>query len=242
MTAQHLLAVISAACLAIGVGLATWPWRQSGLRWTPTHSPRLVVNPLWLIGAGAGAVIGWVGFGSVWFSVLGGGVGAAGAIWLSRRMPDEQAKQQRLMTAEFPLVLGFMALVVESGTPVRFAAQAVAQVVDEPNAARLRGVLARCDVGFSEAEAWRALSKDLVWGDVAAELARCVETGAATGNTLRQAGAAASKTAAAAAIAQARGVGVSSTLPLVSCFLPAFLLVGVVPIIGGLIGGYMANF
>ena len=41
------------------------------------------------------------------------------------------------------------------------------------------------------------------------------------------------KSALAAAQARARRAGVSSVMPLMVCFLPAFLLIGVVPIIAG---------
>jgi len=39
---------------------------------------------------------------------------------------------------------------------------------------------------------------------------------------------------------RARRVGVRSVLPLMTCFLPSFLLLGVVPIIGGVVGHLFA--
>lgn len=43
------------------------------------------------------------------------------------------------------------------------------------------------------------------------------------------------------ALKQARTVGVRSVIPLMACFLPAFVLIGVVPIIAGLIQGFFAG-
>ncbi|MCL2782984.1 MAG: type II secretion system F family protein [Propionibacteriaceae bacterium] len=242
---SHILIIVSAAALVIGVALLVGTRRAAFLTnaASPTAAKRTdVIKPLYFAGAVAGAGLGWAVIGGGFVPVIGAAVGTAAAVWLQRRVPSQDAARQRQLVAEFPLVLGFLAAVVESGAPVRFAAEAVADVADAENAQRLRNVLARCDVGFTDAEAWRTLADDPVWGDVARELARCVITGAATGEVLRTTATQARKTAAAAAITQARSVGVASTLPLVCCFLPAFLLVGVVPIIGGLIGGYMTNF
>jgi len=195
-----------------------------------------------VMGAAAGAGLGWAFMGGGLSPWLGGGAGLVGALWLARRAPTRSAREQLEMTHDFPLVLSFLAAVVESGAPLRSAAAAVSLVADDQNGARLQRVLARCDVGFTDAEAWRALADDVLWGDVARELARCVDAGAAVAGVLRSAAERASKAQAADATARARAVGVSSTLPLVACFLPAFLLVGVVPIIGGLISGYMAGW
>jgi len=245
MTTSHILVTISAAALVLAVALLIGPRRTSVLLLHGASSPngrRLAVRPMHLIGAAGGGALGWVFFGGALAAGLAAGAGLGVAIWLGLRADPSDAAAKRELTKSFPLVLRFLAAVVQTGAPVRSAANAVCDVADEPNAGRLRSVLARCDVGFTDAEAWRTLADDPVWGDVARELSRCVETGAATGDVLLTAATQASKTAAASAITAARSVGVSSTLPLVCCFLPAFLLVGVVPIIGGLIGGYVSEF
>jgi len=231
---------------AAGVTLAVWVvWAPKRVaifspRWGPRGASQ-IIRPAYLVGLVAGAGFGWVLFGVAGL-VIGAVAGLAGGRWLATIVPAEDAKRHQRMVAEFPLVAGMLAAVVESGAPVRFAATAVSRVIDGPNGDILRGVVARCDVGLTDAEAWRTLAPDPVWGDLARELARCVDTGAATGKVLNSAAKQARKDAAAQAITQARSVGVTSTLPLVCCFLPAFLLVGVVPIIGGLIGNYVTGF
>lgn len=201
---------------------------------------RLPVAPISLLGAAVGAAIGWAVVGGALSLAIGAAAGFGASVWLTRQ-PAALTAAQHTATQQFPLVLEFLAAVIDSGAPVRFAAEVVAAVADDHNAGRLRSVLARCDVGFSDAEAWRTLADDPLWGHVAREVARCVDTGAAVADILRNAALQASKSAAATATAQARSTGVASTLPLVVCFLPAFLLVGVVPIIGGLIGNYLAG-
>jgi len=241
------LALLAAVALAIGIGLLTGQPRTVALKRTTGRADnpllqRLPLLPAGLIGAAAGGGLGWAFMGAGLSMWIGAGAGLAGAVWLVRRAAPADVKQRLLLEKQFPLVLNFLALVVESGAPFRVAARAVSQVADGPNAERLRSVIARCDVGFTDSEAWRTLIGDPVWGDVARELARCVDSGAAVGDVLRSAAVQAAKQHAAEANTRARRVGVSSTLPLVACFLPAFLLVGVVPIIGGLIGGYLAGW
>lgn len=242
MMTQHLLITASAGFAVAGLA-ALWPrrWAVLAPARSPWKLPAKPVQPLWLVGAAGGGGLAWALFGGAFFAAVGAGVGLAGAVWLQRTIPTKDSLLNQQLVAGFPLVLGFLAAVVEAGAPVRFAAQAVADVVDEPNAQRLRAVLARCDVGFSDAQAWRLLGDDPVWSDIARDLSRCVETGTATREVLQAGAKQAGRSAAAAAITAARSVGVSSTLPLVCCFLPAFLLVGVVPIIGGLIGSYAAG-
>ena len=241
-------AMVAGVALATGVVLLMGSPRLAAVTALPPGRgessllQRLPLLPAGLLGGAAGAGLGWVFMGPGFSMWIGAGAGVAGALWLVGRVPAEAVKQRAAMAKEFPLVLNFLALVVESGAPVRVAARVVSQVADEPNAERLRAVLARCDVGFTDAEAWRTLIDDPVWGDVARELARCVDSGAAVGAVLRSASIQAAKQQAAEAVVRARKVGVSSTLPLVACFLPAFLLVGVVPIIGGLISGYIAGW
>jgi len=215
---------------------------RSGLLQSPRRLP-LATGSAWylaLLTAVAGAGIGWVVSG-LFGLLIGVGVGWALGWRLHHQSLAAEVEANRQLAAALPLVLNFLASVVDSGAPLRWAAESVSSVVDDLSARRLQQVLAHCEVGFSDAEAWQSLSDDPVWGEFARELSRCVESGSASAEILRAASKRAQKAQAAEAITKARSVGVASTLPLVSCFLPAFLLVGVVPIIGGLIGNYLSG-
>jgi len=235
--------LVASASITAAVWLLRFPQRlpldaPSG----PSRAANQLAQPAFLVGLLAGAGVGWALLGGALGVGVGAVAGLVGARWLLGLTPSGDVRKQKLIVQQYPLVLGLVARVVESGAPVRYAAEAVCQVVDGPGADALRGVVASCDVGFTDAEAWRGLAQDPVWGDVARELARCVDTGAATGRVLDSAAERATKAADAQAIIQARSVGVTSALPLVCCFLPAFLLVGVVPIIGGLVGNFIKGF
>jgi len=236
--------LVAAAALTIAVWLLCCP-RLPSLAPAETRKKSALsqwLTPMQLAAIAAGAGLGWIALGGVLGVVGGLGLGVVGGRWLLSQADGTEIKQKKQMIRDFPVVLGLLASIVESGAPVRFAAASLCEVVEGPAAQQLRGVVASCDVGFTDAEAWRTLVPDQVWGEVSRDMARCVDTGAATAAVLAAAAERASKSAAADSLAQARSVGVSSTLPLICCFLPAFLLLGVVPIIGGLIGGYMTNF
>lgn len=103
-------------------------------------------------------------------------------------------------------------------------------------------VLGHIQIGRGEDEAWQELARDPVlapvWGRVARDLARNAHSGAAIVGILRVLADQVRTERAAQVEKQARTVGVSSVLPLMACFLPAFVLVGVIPIIAGLAGSF----
>ena len=98
----------------------------------------------------------------------------------------------------------------------------------EPSAALLRDVEARLAVGFSEAEAWDGLRDHPVWGPAGRDLARGARTGEALAETLDMHADLARRVRRNHLTERAVG-------PMMGCFLPAFILSGVVPIIAGVL-------
>jgi pilus assembly protein TadC len=113
--------------------------------------------------------------------------------------------------------------------PVRQATRAVATAFDGPVSEDLAQVLLLVDLGISDAEAWRSLRSHSQWGGAAADLARSVESGTMMVEVLMHHAGAARDLRRSALEISAKPVGVRSVLPLMTCFLPAFLLLGVIP-------------
>jgi pilus assembly protein TadC len=105
----------------------------------------------------------------------------------------------------------------------------VVDAFDGPVAEDLGRVNALTALGVGDAEAWRALASHPQLGAAAADLARSVESGTLLVEGLRQHAVSARRQRRAALEVAARGVGVRSVLPLMCCFIPAFVLLGVVP-------------
>lgn len=149
-----------------------------------------------------------------------------------------QRRRTRALVAQLPGCLDLLGAALAAGVPLRAAVRHVARLVPEPSASVLAGVLGHLDIGRSDAQAWVTLRGHPVWGQTARDLARCADSGAAVAEILAVHAEEARARRRALREAAARTVGVRSVLPLVCCFLPAFVLVGVVPIIAATISTF----
>ena len=134
--------------------------------------------------------------------------------------------------------LDFLAVCLDVGRPMSLAVAAVAEASPEPSRALLRRVGAHLALGRAGPDAWEELRDDPVWGSVAVDIARAERSGTPVAALLRVHADDARRESRDAAIKAARTVGVRSVMPLMLCFLPSFILVGVVPIIAGLLRGF----
>ncbi|WP_461107259.1 type II secretion system F family protein [Tessaracoccus terricola] len=164
---------------------------------------------------------------------LGVGV-VAGLGWLWRAPATDPAlSRQQAGTLEL------LAACLEAGAPMRRAVDTVAAVSEEPTAGLLERVSGQLRLGRTEADAWAVLARDEVWGAVARDVARSSRSGTALADGLLVHAEDQRRRLEAEQTRTARSVGVRSVLPLMVCFLPAFVLVGVVPIIAGLLGNFL---
>ncbi|MDR0435759.1 MAG: type II secretion system F family protein [Propionibacteriaceae bacterium] len=168
----------------------------------------------------------------------------AGLIWTERlsdprrTVGSSAAGQANAERTGFAPTLELLAAVVRSGAPLRAATATVAAVVSGPVGQRLREIRALTDIGLGDAEAWRSLRDNPLWSEVARQIAHGADSGAGLDLVLRRAASRQRDRVAAELLVQARRVGAKSALPLVTCYLPAFMLVGVLPIIGSLASEY----
>lgn len=166
----------------------------------------------------------------------------AGAVWFHARLEPRQARvRRRAVTDDLPITLELMASCLDAGAPLRRAVAQVAQLCAPSTAVTLRGLDDAVRLGVHEPEAWGRLLDDPLWAPIATDMMRCADTGAAATEVLREHAADARRAAADARLAAARTVGVRSVLPLMVCFLPAFLLIGVVPIVASLLPKFLGH-
>lgn len=230
---------------ALAAGLAILSWRaRPGAR---LRSPPVPERPSRggtrgrrqrLVGAAAtagSALLLVVGLG--WWGIpAAAAVGIASYLVLGRLASAEMERQQERVFAQLPQACDLLAVALEAGLPLRRAVDVIAEVLGGPLGDLLAELAAKVQLGVEEAQAWRELgAAQPVLAALGREVARTVGSGVALSRSLRALGAESRKDAAAAAQVRARKVGVRSVLPLMVCFLPAFLLLGVVPIIGGVV-------
>jgi pilus assembly protein TadC len=165
--------------------------------------------------------------GLIWVAVpIMAITGSLGLGWLEPR--SARARRQQLIM-EVPQALELLAACLAAGLPARTACAAVVQAFDGPVADDLGRVLALMQLGVGDASAWRAIHDHPQLGMAAADLARSVESGTSMVEGLQSHARAARETRRAALQVRARAVGVRSVLPMMICFLPSFILLGIVP-------------
>ncbi|MEU5159181.1 type II secretion system F family protein [Streptomyces sp. NPDC020875] len=195
---------------------------------------------------GWGPSLGVLGALTGGYALVGGAAGilagavAAGAwyLWRRHRGPGGRAEDDPAVR-QLPLAADLLAACVAAGAGPREAAGAVGESLGGPLGARLSRTAAELRLGGEPAGAWGGLAR--IPG--AGELARCLEradaTGApAAGPVARQAHRLRAERARSAA-ARARRAQVLVTAPVGLCFLPAFLAVGVGPVVIGLAAGLL---
>jgi Flp pilus assembly protein TadB len=153
----------------------------------------------------------------------------------TRTMESRDARQRREdLERQAPLLADLLAATLASGAPMRPALAAVGAAIGEPSLGALRPVLAAIDLGADPAVAWRTADGPLA--TVAAAVVRSTESGAPLSTVLARISDDMRRERQAAVEVAARAAGVRAVAPLAACFLPAFLLVGVVPVVASLAG------
>jgi pilus assembly protein TadC len=172
--------------------------------------------------------LGW------WGVAAAAAVGVVSYVVLGRLRTGEAARREARLIVQLPQACDLLAVCLEAGLPLRRAATVISEALDGPLAEVLGEVAAKVRLGAGESESWDELGRaEPALATLGREVARALGSGVALARTLRALGVEARLAAASAAEVRARRVGVRSVLPLMLCFLPAFLLLGVVPIIGG---------
>jgi Flp pilus assembly protein TadB len=186
------------------------------------------------------AGLGGIAVGTVvgdWFGVLAG-LGAAALLDRGlRRLPPAGLRQRRLAeAAELPLAADLLAVALRGGAPVDRATAAVADALPGPLGDRLARVGRALRLGGTPAEAWAQLAPVEGADRLVRAAVRSAEHGSALAGALGRLADDLRADRAVAAEAAARRAGVLIVLPLGLCFLPAFVLAGLVPVILAILG------
>lgn len=243
MTIAWVLVVALGAALVVQLGWPRHPLRRlvnaptiSWPRWLSPRASALPARTRGMAAAGLSTTAMLTVNGPLPVVLALGLAVAAVAFWALGKVETGGAAAVRAeLVAELPAALDVLAACVRSGMPLRSATGAVASAVGGQLGARLASVASRTTAGFSDSDAWAALKDDEVLGPVARDLARAADAGTATAAMLARHAESARSAAYAAALTRARAVGVRTIIPVSVCYLPAFFLLGVVPVIAGVL-------
>lgn len=135
---------------------------------------------------------------------------------------------------DLPHLVGLVALAVRSGAPVTHAVELACDALPCPGAAPLRAAAAAVHRGADPETTWSGLDDVDGLASVGRALARSARTGASVVRTLEVLADDLADERRAGHEDQARSVGVKAAIPLGVCLLPAFVLLGIVPLIAGM--------
>ena len=186
-------------------------------------------------GAAAAAVATWTGYLGWWVAATAPVAAGLVFLGLGRIGPGNRSGRRGEVLAGLAQACDLLAAAVEAGLPVRHAVEVVGRAVGGPVGEALGGVSAKVRLGVPEPQAWAEAGAEPGLEALARELARTVSTGVGVARLLRDLAAEGRRSAAAEAMVRARRVGVHSVLPVIACFLPSFLLLGIVPLLGGIV-------
>ena len=136
--------------------------------------------------------------------------------------------------AQAPLVADLLSAAIEAGLPVSTATEVVHSAVTGALADEVGIVVRAYSMGAGVDEAWRRLEPDSVLAPISHAVIRSYDSGAAVSPALRACATDMRREHRARAEIAARSAGVRAIGPLTACFLPAFLLLGVLPLVASL--------
>ena len=239
---------VPSACLALAAAVVALPVRRHvarhrvGSYGSGLDGGRGVDRPAarrMVVSLGGPARVGAVFGGVATAVVIGGWLGllfavATGVVLdlLLRRLEPGHLRRARLRAAaDLPLAADLLAAVLRAGAPVDRAADAVGEALGGPLGERLVRVARALRLGAPSEEAWAHVA-GVAGGDRLARAAiRSAASGAALATSLRRLAEEIRAHRRTAADAAARRAGVLVVLPLGLCFLPAFVLAGLVPVV-----------
>ena len=174
--------------------------------------------------------------------LIGGGTGlvAAGVVavvaerLMRTAVPDQQQATRAALVRDLPAACDLIAVCLAAGVPVPGALAVVGEAAPEPLGAQLRHVAALYRLGAEARRAWDDVPRELA--ALGRALVRAGESGAAVVPALRSLAADSRAAERLAAETAVRRAGVWVLAPLGLCFLPAFLCLGVVPLVLGIAG------
>jgi Flp pilus assembly protein TadB len=227
------LIAAACSCAALASGLLAGPRRPMPVRPRAPRRPGQQARAAQWVPAGVASVFV--------FAIVGWPWGLAAAVlvggWIrrvTRRREGLGAGDLRREEADLATAAVLLAAALHAGAPVRAATAAVGAAVGDRTGAALERVAAEGALGAPADAAWRRFGVSTPAAARFASMMAAAESGGAPPvAALRALAADARASAAAWEAEQAHRAGIRAVAPMGLCFLPAFVLVGVVPVAAG---------
>ncbi|WP_327305356.1 type II secretion system F family protein [Streptomyces sp. NBC_01298] len=215
----------------LGVGTA---------RRRPVPGPRLRAAPAAWAGPAGALVVAWVLIGGLAGVAAGCAAGFAVRGWLVRRRPAagvDPGEAER----QLPFAADLLAACLAAGAGPVDAAEAVGESLGGPVGDRLAMAGAELRLGGEPGAAWGRLAEIPGARALAECLERSARTGAPAAEPVSRLASTLRADRARRAGARAQRAAVLVTAPVGLCFLPAFLALGVAPVVIGMASGLLSG-
>ena len=156
--------------------------------------------------------------------------------WTGRLEPPATRRRRERLAASVPHVVDLMAACLAAGMSPAASVDQVGAAVAPPVRDELVALSARLRLGLDPVTVWRELAGHPELGGLGRSVARAVESGASVADAMQRLADDLRHRSRAEVENRARAVGVKAAVPLGVCLLPAFVLVGVVPLVAGSLG------
>ena len=168
--------------------------------------------------------------------VLAVGAGVAAHRWVSRTESSADRHRCERLSRDLPHAVDLLVACLAVGRPPAAALSVVASAIRGPLAQELRAVASQLEMGADALAVWQGLSRDPALAPVGRAFARATRSGSSVTAALSGCADDLRRRRRADAQARARSTGVKAAGPLGACFLPAFVLIGIVPTVASLFG------
>lgn len=222
------------------MALACWFMipRSSHLRLrTVTKQPRGAASPALPLADLAAFCLG-IGIAVLLASFWGVVLGLVAVVVTRRftsRLESRASRESRLqLERQLPEICDLLAATLASGAAVQRSIAAVAHASTPPASLELLRVVAALDLGASPARAWQEAMAAPELRRVSAAFERSAVSGAPIAEVLKSLARDERRRRRSAVEVAARSAGVRAVAPLAACFLPAFVLLGIVPVVASM--------
>lgn len=205
---------------AVPAGPASRRWPSPG---TGTAAALVAVAAVVLVGGVTGVLLG---------AVLAVGV----RLLVPRLQGEQERRRAEGLARQAPLTVDLVAACLASGAPPEVAVEAAARAVGAPTCEVLLPAVAALRLGADPGSVWDEVARVDGLAALARAFARSQHSGAALSDLLPRVADEVRAAARARAEARIRTAAVRLTAPLGAALLPAFVLLGVVPVVASWVG------
>jgi Flp pilus assembly protein TadB len=187
---------------------------------------------LWPLLAGLGT---WTVVGGPTGGVAALAVAGAVRVVLARAEPPDVRREREAVRRDLPALVLLVSLALRAGAATGPAVRVAARALPGPGADRLLPAADRLGLGVDPERVWSELAGDAELAPLGRALARAERSGAPVATVVGRLADDLADTGRTDVEQQARAVGVRAAVPLGLCLLPAFLLLGIVPLVASLV-------